>query len=214
VTRRTGSSGFTLIEVLIAIAVFATASALAWGGLNAVIRARDALQREQQSFARIVRLVGTLERDLRAAVGRPVRGNFNEPVAALRGDAEHLELTRIGYASPRAEPRSNLERVLYELDGRKLQRGRYVALDRAPGSTPVIEELHDQVQSFRLRFLDVDGRWLDRWPPQERGQLDAMPRAIEVRVSLEGTGEITRLVEMTSTPRTPAPAGAPSPGGP
>lgn len=188
--------GFTLVEVLVAIALFAALAALAWGGLGAVLRTREALVAAQDDFARTVRAVGQLERDLRAAVARPVRGNYGEPLPGMQGDTDHVEFTRQGFANPQAEPRSNLERVVYALDAHKLQRGRYAVLDRAPGTAPSRTTLRDGVAIFRLRYFDAAGRWLDQWPPREPSQFDALPRAVEFRFELDGLGEVVRLVEV------------------
>lgn len=188
--------GFTLVEVLVAVVVFAALAALAWGGLGAVLRSREALSAAQDDFARTVRAVSQFERDLRAAVARPVRGNYGEPLPALQGESDHVEFTRQGFANPQAEPRSNLERVVYALDAKKLQRGRYAVLDRAPGTAPTRTTLREGLRSVRLRYLDADGRWLDRWPPPQSPQLDALPRAVEFRFELDSLGEISRLVEL------------------
>jgi general secretion pathway protein J len=192
--------GFTLVEVLVATAVFAIMSALAWGGLNAVIRARVALVAEQQDFSRTLRAVGALERDLQAVVARPVRGNYGETLPALRGDADHIELTRLGYASPLVEARSALERVVYQQDGKDLRRGRYAVLDRAAASLPELSSVRDRLRRFHLRYLDGEGRWLDAWPRRDDPP-EALPRAVEFRLEIDGVGEITRLVELPSQRR-------------
>ena len=201
------SRGFTLVEVLVAVAIFATMSALAWGGLNAVIRARETLLAEQEDFAHTQRMVSALERDLASAVPRSVRGNYGEPIAAMIGDTDHVEFTRAGFANPLAEVRSSLERVVYEVDAKALKRGRYAVLDRAPGSIALFDTLRDRVTSFRLRYLDKDGRWLDHWPPRDPPQLAALPRAVEFRIDLTSSGEITRLIELAG-------AAAPNAGAP
>ncbi|MCQ4165194.1 type II secretion system minor pseudopilin GspJ [Tahibacter harae] len=190
--------GFTLVEVLVATAVFAIMSALAWGGLNAVIRARAALVAEQQDFSRTLRAVGALERDLQAAVARPVRGNYGETLPALRGDGDHLELTRLGYASPLIEARSALERVIYQQDGKTLKRGRFAVLDRAAGSLPEFSELRDRLRRFQLRYMDAQGNWLEAWPRRDDAP-EALPRAVEFRLDIDGVGEIRRLIELPSS---------------
>lgn len=192
------AQGFTLVEVLVATAVFAIMSALAWGGLNAVIRARAALVAEQQDFSRTLRAVGALERDLQAAVARPVRGNYGETLPALRGDGDQLELTRLGYASPLVEARSALERVIYQQDGKSLKRGRFAVLDRAAGSLPEFSELRDRLRRFQLRYMDAQGNWLEAWPRRDDAP-EALPRAVEFRLDIDGVGEISRLVELPSS---------------
>lgn len=193
-----GTRGFTLVEVLVATAVFAIMSALAWGGLNAVIRTRETLVAEQQDFARTMRAVGMLERDLLGAVARPVRGNYGEPLPALRGDVDHLEFTRLGFASALIDARSSLERVVYEQDGTTLKRGRYAVLDRAAGSVAEFTDVRDRLRRLQLRYLDRQGNWLDAWPRRD-DKPEALPRAIEFRLDIDGVGEISRLIELPSS---------------
>lgn len=198
--------GFTLIEVLVAVAIFAALAAMAWGGLSAVLRTRGHLAAAQEDFTRSVRSVSLLERDLRAAVARGVRGNYGEPLPALRGEADRVELTRHGFAHPQDEARASLERVVYALDGRRLRRGRYAVLDRAAGSAPADTVLRDGVKSLRLRYLDAVGHWLEAWPPRDAPQ-DLLPRAVEFRLDVDGLGEVRRVVELASTLDAATPVG-------
>jgi general secretion pathway protein J len=201
------SRGFTLIELLVALVVFAAMAAAAYGGLASIARARAALAAQQDRFAAITRTVSLLERDLRQGVARTVLGNTgSQPLPALMGGSDGIEFTRLGYANPLAEPRSNLERVVYAFDGGKLQRGRYLVLDRAPNSAPVTSTLLDRVEQFHLRYFGGDGAWRDAWPPSDPLPSDPplldpnarLPRAVEFRFTLQDLGEIRRVVELPS----------------
>lgn len=190
-------SGFSLIELLVALAVFAAMAALAYGGLNSVVRTRAELGRQQAAFDGLMRSVAVLERDLRQAAARPVRGNYGEPQPAFAGLPDRIEFTRAGFANPQAEQRSNLERVAYALDGGALERGVWLALDRAPGSKAQVTSLRDHVEAFRLRYLDASNRWSDNWPPRETDAIPAaLPRAVEFRIRTPDYGEITRVIEL------------------
>jgi general secretion pathway protein J len=195
-------AGFSLIELLVALAVFAALAAAAYGGLSGIARTRGALVERQDRLAAIVRAVSTFERDLHQAVSRPVRGNARgEEVPALAGAGDRIELTRLGFANPRAEARSNLERVVYATDARKLMRGRYAVLDRAPNSTPAITVLLDDVDALRVRYLGTDGAWRDNWPPPSddaQARATQMPRAVEFRIGTVDTGELRRVIELPS----------------
>ncbi|MEO7014109.1 MAG: type II secretion system minor pseudopilin GspJ [Dokdonella sp.] len=197
-TLRARRRGFTLIEILVALVVFAAMAAITWGALGQIARTRNALAVEQDRFATIVRSMSDLERDLRQAIARPLRGNYGEQVPALLGASDHIELSRLGFANPRAEARNNIERVLYALDNASLRRGRYAVLDRAAGSIPESRDLLGQVSEFRLRYLDLDGTWRDQWPPRD-ALPEELPRAIEVRMQLVDFGELRRVVTLPST---------------
>jgi general secretion pathway protein J len=197
--------GFSLIELLVALAVFATMAALAYGGLDSVARTRAELGRQQDAFRDLMRGVGLIERDLRQAIARPVRGNYGEPLPALMGNSGQIEFTRTGFANPQAEPRSNLERVLYEFDDDALKRGVFPVLDRAPATAPKLVTLRGNVDTFRLRYLDASNRWGDTWPPLRQADAGApdllaqLPRAVEFRIGTRDYGEVTGVVELVSS---------------
>ena len=191
--------GFSLIELLVAVAVFAAMAVLAYGGLSALVRTRMQLAQAQDDFRALMRTVGSLDRDLREAVSRSVRDNNGRALPAFLGSTDNMEFTRLGFANPQAEPRSNLERVQYQLDGGVLERGNFAVLDRAPGSKPQITKLRDNTTSLRLRYLDDQQRWLERWPSANNtNPLQDLPRAVEVRIETKDYGEITRLIDLTS----------------
>ena len=83
--RRSLSHGFTLVEMLVAVAIFALASALAYGGLSALTRARSQLEQQNERLGRLQFAIGLIERDLRSAAPRAVRDNYGAPLPALSG---------------------------------------------------------------------------------------------------------------------------------
>ena len=197
--------GFSLIELLVALAVFAALAAAAYGGLAQIAATRGALAKQQDRFAEVVRAVSMLERDLRQAIARPVRGNGRgDFLPALAGTGDRIELTRLGFANPLAEPRSNLERVAYAIDAQKLMRGRYLALDRAPDASPAVTSVLDDARSVSFRYLGSDGAWRSTWPPSETPTSmkpeETLPRAIEFRIATGDAGELRRVIELPSTP--------------
>ncbi|HSN00996.1 MAG TPA: type II secretion system minor pseudopilin GspJ [Rudaea sp.] len=190
--------GFSLIELLVALAVFSIMAALAYGGLNSIAHTRGDLARKEADFGDLMRAVGSLDRDLNGAVARPVRGAAGQVLPALFGASDHIELTRLGFANPQAEPRSNLQRVFYELDGSKFERGRYAVLDRAANSTPQVDDLRVRAEDFHLRYLDrASGQWLDAWPPPQSPP-EVLPRAVQWRLRTRQYGELDGTVELVS----------------
>jgi general secretion pathway protein J len=192
---------------LVAVAVFAALAAVAYGGLANVAHTRAALAERQDRFADVVRAISDLERDISQAVSRPVRGNHGELLPALLGSADRIELTRLGFANPRAEARSNLQRVGYRRVDHVLQRERWPVLDRSPRSTPHERPRIDEVKTWRLRYFGTDGAWRETWPPREQPAQAArdidpdarLPRAIEIRMTLADLGELRRVIELPSS---------------
>ena len=209
---------FSLIELLVAMTVFAALAAAAYGGLAQIARTCGALAVQQDRFANVMRAVSSLERDLRQAVSRSVRaGSASAVLPALAGTSNAIEWTRLGYANPRAEARSHLQRVSYALDGAALRRARWAVLDRAPASTPQSSLLLDRAGRLQLRYLGCDGAWREAWPPSSVPACagvgiepnDLLPQAVEFRFAPEGLGDIRRLVELPATPPPPTAGGTP-----
>lgn len=190
--------GFSLIELLVAVAVFAVAAAMAWAGLDAVARTRLRLADAQQQFAAVQRSVDFLARDLVTTANRPVRAGRGGRLPALLGDAHRLELSRKGVASELRSTDSALERVVWFSDNASLVRGRYAVLDRNDGSVPVRRDMDSAIQGLELRYLDHAGGWHDHWPLSGEAGADhaALPRAVEFRIAFEQMGELRRIVEL------------------
>jgi general secretion pathway protein J len=197
IRHRRKHSGFTLIELLVALTVFSIMSALAYGGLNSIARTRRELVQHEDAFRNVMRAVAALDRDLREAVARPVRDSFGQQLPAFIGAADHVEFTRLGFANPQAEARSNLERVFYANAAGSLKRGRFPVLDRAPTTTPTLADFDVKIADFRLRYLDGN-RWLDAWPPPQNKDPTLLPRAVQWQLSTQENGEIEGTVELVS----------------
>lgn len=197
-----GIRGFTLLEVLVAMLLFAIMSALAYGSYrnareqSAVLEATAARTRELQTA------VNTLVMDLEQLMPRPAReliGDGHRP--ALRSGAEGavLEFTRGGYPNGAGLPRGTLQRVTYRLEGGKLLRESTSVVDATP-STPLLKrELLGRVRSLTVRFLAPSRMWLDNWPPpdtppEQMGHL--RPLAVEFTLETEDFGKLVRLVEV------------------
>ena len=187
--------GFTLLEMLVAVAIFALASALAYGGLDALMRARRQLDEAQDRLARVQFALGLLERDVRGLALRPVRDGYGASRAALQGARTQLELTRGGFANALAAPRAELERVDWRLRDGTLQRERWAVLDRTPGSIPHADALLERVESLDFRYLDAAGRELPQWPPPQ-GAVQQAPAAVIVSLTMTDLGEIRRVLEL------------------
>lgn len=79
--------GFTLIEVLVALAIMAVMSAMAWQGLNTLQRTREHTQLQTEAVERLSLAMGQWEADLAAL-------HFTPDAPALQFDGATLTLTR------------------------------------------------------------------------------------------------------------------------
>ncbi len=193
--------GFTLVEVVVAVALFALAMGLAYGGLDAVVRARAQLDDQAQRLGQLQFAMGLLETDLRSLLARPARDELGREQPPLRVSGGELALTRAGYGNGLAQPRSELQRVEWFRDGEGLHRRALLSLDRPPRAAgnegPALLE---GVEEFEIELLAENGRWLRQWPApgQPAGRL---PRAVRLRLNVPQYGDIERIFELPEAPR-------------
>jgi general secretion pathway protein J len=204
--------GFTLLELLVAMAVLAIVGALGYRGLNSILDAEARLQAESRRWTDVSLLFSQLSEDLTMAVGRANRddmgrtspalllsGSASEP--AMSGNASatptsgstQMDVTRLGIGEG-AAVQSAPRRVGYRLRDGALEYLVWPDLDAAPGTTPTAYELLSGVADLTWQALDVDGRWFTDWPASRPAT--SLPRAVSVRIVLAGGEEITRIVPL------------------
>lgn len=192
--------GFTLLELVVVIAIFGVMSVMAYGGLNSVLTSRARVEEALNRTADVQKAYLRLRSDFQQVARRGIRDEFGVAQPALVASPElgRTEFTRSGWRNPLGHPRSSFERVSYRLDDKKLLRESWPVLDRAPGSTPVKTELLENVEELGWRFLDTNRQWQTRWPAATAQTPQAVaatppPLAVEITVRTKDSGELRFL---------------------
>jgi len=195
--------GFTLLELIVVIAVFGVFAAMAYGGLNYVLTARKTLEVSLDRTAEWQKAFQRVRNDLELATPRASRNGFGQAEAAFLFEefGARIEFTRSGWRNPLSLPRPSLERVVYRFDDRKreLVRETWRVLDRAEGNEPLQLVVLKQVDDARWRFMDRSRNWQERWPPQNTSTSSAagntlIPLAIELTLESKDFGEVVWLL--------------------
>jgi len=187
-------SGFTLVELLVAVAVFGLLAASAYGGLNALSAAAGAQRERSLAFAGLQRAVATLDGDLRQLVSRRGRDGQGRLMPVLNGDAQRLLGRRAGRVNPAELPRSQLQQFEWRLEQNVLVRRSWPVVDSAPDSPATGRTVFEQVAVIEFRFRDAAGAWHRQWPAAGPPQL--LPSAVEYVLETPVFGKVRRVVAL------------------
>ncbi|CNJ23340.1 type II secretion system minor pseudopilin GspJ [Yersinia mollaretii] len=197
--------GFTLLEMMLAIALFSLLSMAGYQLLQAVLRNSELTQQHATRLAEIQRAFSLMESDLSQARIRPVTplpsssgsqpsgsptagGDFQ---SSRVGKNDSLTLVHDHWRNPAAYlPRSNLERVSWHFQQGKLVRLSHHQPDSQP-IQPKVSLTLSNIDAFRLRFWS-QGHWHERWNHSQ-----ILPEGIEVTLETSDFGQLQRVFFLT-----------------
>lgn len=187
--------GFTLIEMVVAIAIFAVVGVLAYGGLNRVLDSQSHLQASAEILKNLQLTFRYFERDINQLINRSIRNQYGDIQPSVVGDEDKaISFTHSGWRNPANLVRSHLQRVTYEVSENTLTRYTWAHLDGAIAEEFFATDLMEDVESFTMRYLDRSNQWHTTWPPLNiDAQQIGMPRALEVTIKIETMDEIKRI---------------------
>jgi len=197
---RQRNAGFTLLELLVALLIFAVLAVMAYGGLQVVLDAQKRTAVQAMRLGELQVFFAILGRDVEQMIDRPIRNSYGDEEAALIGASGTLEFTRTGWRNPAGFARSNMQRVAYVLDDDRIIRYGWQVLDRSPESTAIEKVLLEKVNEIDVRYLDQQLQWQTQWPAVSVNSavVPGLPRAVEITVDVEGWGRITRLFSLAA----------------
>jgi general secretion pathway protein J len=195
--------GFTLVELLVALFAMALLSAMAWQGLEAVLKARDASRGAVEQAGRLATVLTQWEQDLQAVVDTGL-------VPALQFDGQTVRLTRRSDAgmviAAWAVRNGRWQRWTSPAytSAEALQQGWLAALQLL-GNEPGQVRLAEGAQGWQVYFF-YDGSWANAQSTGTvvaPGGLPSVPRqqlpdAVRIVVTL-GAGALTRDVALGPT---------------
>lgn len=195
--------GFTLLELLVALAIFAFLGAMAYGGLASMLRTSQGASDTREELAAQQRGLRMLEEDMTFVLDRPVRDGLGSPHLAFmsgRDGQTLLEFTRSSRSRAGLLP-APLERVHYVLEDENLVRLAWNPPDAAQLEPDFTLTLWREVESATLSFLDRGLQTSSSWPPPNVAN-PGLPRAVEIRLKLRDEEEIIRLLPLPEFPAT------------
>ncbi|MBJ2129418.1 type II secretion system minor pseudopilin GspJ [Alteromonas sp. IB21] len=201
--------GFTLIEILIAMAIFTLIGLASTGLLTTVIDSNDISEERFAKLQLLQRAMVTIERDLQQAVPRAIRYNGEKQDMVMAGgkldgsDDDGIGFVRGGWHNPQLMlPRSTLQYVAYRLNENRLERLYSNYVDNVIGYEPKVRVLLEDVESLKIEFLATSSNEsLDQyedlsWNESYKGT--ALPRAVAIEFVSKDFGKIRREFTLTT----------------
>ncbi|MFL6969510.1 MULTISPECIES: type II secretion system protein GspJ [Pseudomonas] len=166
-------SGFTLLELVIAIGIFALLGLVSWRLFDGVVRTQQAVTQHERDIRALQRAVGVIERDAWQAV-----------VGSVVLAPGQLQLRRSHWRNPLDQLRSERQTVSYQLKDSALWR-------ESVGEGTVLvqrQKLLDDVRSLSWRVFDRQRGWRPETPG------GSTPLALELIVSAGRFEQIRRVL--------------------
>lgn len=177
-----GEAGFTLIELIISLALFGLIAMAGLALVDALMGIRDRTEGRLDRLAEIQRAMYVIDNDLSQASNGPIAGDanavsFNRPLAAEGGMPVQVHY-QLGSGV-----------LLRSLRGRGLPQG--------------AQRVLQGVGTIRWSYYRPQGGWIDHWPA-DADQADSWPAAIAADIALApgGTvrGSVRRVVSLPARP--------------
>lgn len=189
--------GFTLFEMVIAVAIFALIGVSAFGGLGQLTRVGQAVSEDNARLSDLQFAVVYFKRDWTQVSPRMIRNQYGDEEANIVIEDDVITFTRSGWHNLLGHKRSNLQRVQYLVVDNELRRRYWFSLDQGIGEEPIEAVLLKNVKSMRVAFVDARGKDVEQWPQQASGTTaTGKPILLSFSLDLEKMGEIKRLLEI------------------
>ncbi|HEN3638972.1 TPA: type II secretion system minor pseudopilin GspJ [Yersinia enterocolitica] len=193
--------GFTLLEMMVSLALLAIISLTGYQILQSVLRNDQITQQHATRLAGAQRMLMLFEQDVVNAMVRPLKSSQTDTIpefisghAGITSESGSLLLIRTNWINPSAHlARSQLQRVGWRIDQRSLERINYQHPDSYGRVEPQITARLNEVTALQLRFYK-QGHWQDKWAN------NTLPEAIEITLVIAGYGKLQRNIFITATP--------------
>lgn len=191
-------NGFTLVEMMVALAIFAILSAAGVILLRGSADAQLAVEGQLSTLSSSERLRLLLAADLGQALNRPTRANDGSDRPAFVGTANGMRFVRGGFEPVSDEPAPSVARIAWTSVSGDLTRRQFGRLDGA--DDPVLDAaLIRDIDAFALSYRNAAGGWVEAWPD---GSDVPLPLAVRVNLTVDGL-PLELVIDLPASSRRP-----------
>jgi prepilin-type N-terminal cleavage/methylation domain-containing protein len=177
---RVRERGMTLLEILVAVMVFALIMVVMMAVVSTTVSARDRVETLSATTEVFPAIVNLMRRELESVFNPGADRTY---FAGARSEVNFLASIS-GYRSEGnagTEQFSNVVELGYRLRGGSLMRREQSFVDDDPLVGGVWTEVYDRVRALEFSYVDEQGKEWDTWDSKQRGGL---PKHIRIRIEL------------------------------
>lgn len=189
--------GYTLLEVLVALTVFAILSTITASAMYNAFNTRERVNIQANQLNTLQVAMALLGRDTEQIIERSVVANEMHQFAPFVGESKYMEFTRGGSVNPiGVEHRSTLKRIAYVCAGTKLVRRSWETLDAPIRKNYQDKVLLDNLEECSIAYLSNSRQILSEWRPyavQQTQKKETLPIAIQFTLTVADWGNMNLL---------------------
>lgn len=224
------SSGFTLIEILVSISIFAVLATMIYTSLNAVLSKNDAIKESVAAFEMAKNTLNRMTIDLKAAFvvqypeyqipgisdpPDPYRFSGEESFAGTERTSR-ITFAAAGHLPISSDVVSGLARIMYYAERDDDPQASTMVIKRSDIPFPYDidsgqrhDAIHDtardpvicqQVTSFALTYIDEEGQTHETWGSDSERYRYATPRAVIIELAIAGENQIHEFSTRVAIP--------------
>ncbi|AWL29144.1 type II secretion system protein GspJ [Acinetobacter defluvii] len=182
-SNKTKIKGFTLIELMVAIAIFAVLAALGWKIFDYLSKVKDRNAMHEQNLDQLQQAYQQIQRDTLQTI--PVTGSLGQQILpALQLENQKMSFSKTGMTDPLKQGIASFERIeyVYNVQDKKLYRLKYSNLNLSAAAQPLSSVLLSDVDQYQISVLNPNEG--DRWPDENAFNERQLPRGIKIKVMI------------------------------
>lgn len=149
--------GFTLLELMVAMSIFAVVSLLTMGGLSSVLDTQEHTEKNMQRLSRFQMTFTIMSRELQQLSNRSIRDEYGAATDSISNvtsdDIDGIEFTHHGRFT--LGDTVSLQRVAYYLEDKQLVKKVWSVLDRVEDSKAVKQIILEDIDEFDVSFYSL-----------------------------------------------------------